>query len=141
MANQAAAQQQQVVGQQQQQREQTVGSPSSQMRSFKQELSHQPPQSPSYLSNGSIASIMSNVGSHYPHLTAIPVSQMPRKSPSLPAAPLTPTHTVHAPTALRPEEVIKVETTIDHETDDMKPTDLSTNGERKYMDTSNDCFP
>lgn len=144
MANQAAAQQQasqqqqQASQQQQQQQQQPTQSP----RSFKQESQQQvPPQSPSYLSNGSIASIMSSVGSHYPHLTAIAMPQVSRASP---VSPTTPTHALHmAPTTMsvRPDEIVKVETTTDHETDDMKPTDLSTNSERKYMDTSNDCYP
>jgi len=131
MANQAAAARENSANQQQQQ------SPAagSQRGYVKQEAP--PPQSPSF--NGSIASIMSSVG-HYSHLTAIPVSAS-RVSPVPPPPPpstiaVAPSRLAHSP--IESSAPVKMESN-ELETDD-KPTDLSTNGDRKYADNT-DCYP
>lgn len=122
MANQAQQQQQQ------------------QQLNIKSEQPQAPPASPSYLNGGSIVSIISN--SNFPHLSLTQqMHQVQRQSSPVPPSP----HHLQ-----QQSPIIKLEANIEHETDDMKPTDLSTNGssgnnDRKYLNNNGiadtDCYP
>lgn len=103
-----------------------------QQQSIKKEQQQAPPQSPSYLMNGSIASIMTNNVTNFAHMSA--ASSHQRQTSPVPPSPL------HLS---QPSPVIKMEAGQDHETDDMKPTDLSTNNSssRNGSSESVDCYP